>query len=51
MSYYLDNIVPAKIEGGEGWSVTQGGAGQAPDVVVGEVQPLQLGQALESILL
>ena len=51
MSYYLDNIVPAKIEGGEGGSMTQGGAGQAPDVIIRQVQPLQLGQALESVLL
>ena len=31
--------------------MTQGRAGEAPDVVIGQIQPLQLGEALECVLL
>ena len=48
---HLHDVVPAEVEGGEGGGVAEGGGGQTPDVVVGQVQPLKLGQTLERVLL
>ena len=45
----LDDVVPAKVEGGQGGAVAEGGAGQTPDVVVGQVEDLELAQAPEGL--
>ena len=46
----LDNVVSAEVEGGEGGGVAEGGAREAPDVVIGEVEDLELTQPLQSLL-
>ena len=46
----LDNVVSAEVEGGEGGGVAEGGAREAPDVVIGEVEDLELAQPLQSLL-
>ena len=46
----LDNVIPAQVEGGQGGGVAEGGPGQAPDVVVGQVEDLELAQAPEGLL-
>ena len=46
---YLHDIIPAEVEAPQGWCVTEAAGGEAPDVVVGEVEDLQLRHPLQGL--